>query len=169
MEAQASRWLNRNIFTFGLTSLLGDICHEMATAVLPQFMQVIGALSDRCSRTGCLAVGYGVAVVTFLGLAFATPSISWLLVCFGLAGVFIAWEETVEGAAVRDYVPEAQAGTAFGMLGVVNGIGDFVSSLAVGLLWSGLDASWGFVYAAVVGLVGTVSMARVRPSGAPET
>jgi len=127
----------------------------------------LGALSDKYSRTGCLAVGYGVAVVTFLGFAFAMPSISWLIVCFGLAGVFIAWEETVEGAAVRDYVAGAQAGTAFGMLGVVNGIGDFVSSLAVGMLWSGLDAPWGFAYAAVVGLIGTISMAAIRPSGPP--
>jgi hypothetical protein len=26
-------WLNRNVFAFGLTSMLGDVCHEMATAV----------------------------------------------------------------------------------------------------------------------------------------
>ncbi|OHB57685.1 MAG: hypothetical protein A2Y12_16580 [Planctomycetes bacterium GWF2_42_9] len=36
-------WLNRNVFAFGLTSLLCDFCHEMATAILPQFMQSIGA------------------------------------------------------------------------------------------------------------------------------
>jgi MFS family permease len=36
-------WLNRNVLAFGLTSMLGDICHEMATAVLPQFMRTIGA------------------------------------------------------------------------------------------------------------------------------
>ena len=39
----AGKWFNRNVFGFGLTSLLGDICHEMATAVLPQFMQAIGS------------------------------------------------------------------------------------------------------------------------------
>ncbi|NLH15863.1 MAG: MFS transporter [Phycisphaerae bacterium] len=37
------RWLNKNVFAFGLTSFLSDFCHEMATAVLPQFMQVIGS------------------------------------------------------------------------------------------------------------------------------
>jgi MFS family permease len=122
----------------------------------------IGALSDKYSRTGCLALGYGVAVVTFLGFAFAMPSISWFLVCFGLAGVFIAWEETVEGAAVRDYVAGEQAGTAFGILGVINGLGDFVSSLMVGFLWSGVGAFWGFIYAAGMGLIGTLFMAAVR-------
>jgi MFS family permease len=123
----------------------------------------IGALSDKYSRTGCLALGYGVAVVTFLGFAFAMPSISWLLVCFGLAGVFIAWEEAVEGAAVRDYVAGEQAGTAFGILGLVNGLGDFVSSLMVGFLWSGVEAVWGFIYAAGMGLIGAWCMAAVRP------
>ena len=37
------KWLNRNILGFGLTSFLSDFCHEMATAVLPQFIQAIGA------------------------------------------------------------------------------------------------------------------------------
>jgi len=31
------RWLNRNVFAFGLTSFLSDFCHEMATAALPRF------------------------------------------------------------------------------------------------------------------------------------
>lgn len=37
------RWLNRNVVVFGLTSFLSDFCHEMATSVLPQFMQAIGS------------------------------------------------------------------------------------------------------------------------------
>ncbi|KJS29397.1 MAG: hypothetical protein VR64_20665 [Desulfatitalea sp. BRH_c12] len=42
-DKKKEHWLNRNVVAFGLTSLLGDICHEMATAVLPQFMRAIGA------------------------------------------------------------------------------------------------------------------------------
>ena len=37
------RWLNRNVWGMGLTSLLCDAGHEMATAVLPGFLAVIGA------------------------------------------------------------------------------------------------------------------------------
>jgi len=51
-----------------------------------------------------LGIGYAVVVVTFLGFAFARPSIGWFMLFFGLAGVFIAWEDTIEGAAVRDYI-----------------------------------------------------------------
>ena len=36
-------WLNRNVIGMGITSFLSDACHEMATAVLPGFLAVIGA------------------------------------------------------------------------------------------------------------------------------
>ena len=127
----------------------------------------IGALSHKFPRTQYLAVGYGVAVVTFLGFALAIPSISWFLVFFSLAGVFIAWEDTIEGVAVRDYVGESLAGTAYGVLGTVNGIGDFISSLVVGLLWTTVGASWGFGYSIIVGLAGTILMASLRSHALP--
>jgi MFS family permease len=128
----------------------------------------IGAMSDRFARSRYLAVGYGIAVVTFLGFAFAVPSVWWFAVFFALAGVFIAWEDTVEGTAVRDYVDETLSGTAYGVLGVVNGIGDFVSSVVVGFLWSTAGARWGFAYATVAALIGALSMASVRwGSGRP--
>jgi len=123
----------------------------------------IGALSDRFSRTRYLAVGYGVAVMTFLGFAFAVPTVWWFVIFFSLAGVFIAWEDTMEGVAVRDYVKTEIAGTAYGVLGVVNGIGDFGSSLVVGLLWGTVGPMAGFVYAALVGLAGTMLMASLPP------
>jgi sugar phosphate permease len=84
---------------------------------------------------------------------------------FGLAGVFIAWEDTIEGAAVRDYIDESTAGTALGVLGVVNGIGDLVSSLVVGFLWTTFGAQWGFGYAVVVGAAGALWMGTVRAVG----
>jgi MFS family permease len=123
----------------------------------------IGALSDRFSRPRYLAAGYGVAVITFMGFAFVVGSIWWFIVFFSLAGIFIAWEDTVEGIAVRDYVEDSLAGTAYGILGVVNGIGDFASSIIVGLLWAEVGPSWGFTYAFIVGLLGIFLMARVSP------
>jgi MFS family permease len=127
----------------------------------------IGALSDRFSRTRYLAVGYGVAVVTFLGFAFVVPAVWWFVIFFSLAGVFIAWEDTMEGVAVLDYVKTEIAGTAYGVLGVVNGVGDFVSSLIVGLLWVAVSPMAGFICAAVVGLAGTVLMARTSSHNGP--
>lgn len=124
----------------------------------------IGAMSDRFRfhRTRYLAVGYGVAVATFTGFAIALPSVWWFVVCFVLAGVFIAWEDTMERVAVRDYVQESVSGTAYGVLGVVNGVGDFASSLIVGVLWTTFGAPWGFAYSIVVGAAGTVLMASTK-------
>ncbi len=122
----------------------------------------IGAWSDRFHRTRYLAVGYGVAVVTFIGFAIAVPSLWWLIACFFLAGIFIAWEDTCERAAVRAYVHEGIAGTAYGVLGTVNGVGDFLSSLVVGLLWTSIGAAWGFAYAIIVATAGTVLMACTK-------
>jgi len=127
----------------------------------------IGALSDRFSRTRYLAVGYSVAVVTFLGFAFVVPSVWWFAIFFSLAGVFIAWEDTMEGVAVRDYVASEIAGTAYGTLGVVNGIGDFASSIIVGVVWAAVSPTVGFCYAAVVGLAGTILMAGLGSRHAP--
>ena len=118
----------------------------------------IGAHSHRFSRNRYLAFGYGIAVVTFLGFAFVLPSFAWFVVLFILSGIFIAWEDTIEGVAVRDYVDNDIAGTAYGVLGVVNGIGDFASSIIVGLLWTSIGATWGFIYATIVGLAGTIFM-----------
>jgi MFS family permease len=121
----------------------------------------IGALSDRFHRTRFLAIGYGVAAVTFIGFALTISSLGWFVLLFCLAGVFIAWEDTVEGVIVRDYVTTEIAGTAYGMLGVANGIGDFASSMIVGLLWTLVSPSLGFGYAAVVAFVGMILMAGV--------
>jgi len=129
----------------------------------------IGALSDRFSRTRYLAVGYGVAVVTFLGFAFALPSVWWLAIFFGLAGVFIAWEDTIEGVAVRDYVSAEVAGTAYGARGVVNGVGDLASSNVVGLLWTAIGPTLAFLYSAVVGLAGAILMARTASHSSEST
>jgi len=145
---------------------MGALLYLLRNVVYTAASYPIGALSDRFSRTRYLAAGYGVAVVTFLGFLFAGSSLLWLSGCFMLAGVFIAWEDTVEGVAVRDYVKTEVAGTAYGVLGVVNGIGDFVSSFVVGLLWTSVGPLWAFSYAVVVAAAGTLLMASItaRPN-----
>lgn len=40
---RSRKWLNRNVAGMGLTSLLSDLGHESATAVLPAFLSTIGA------------------------------------------------------------------------------------------------------------------------------
>ena len=150
--------------TMGLidASRLAALFYLFRNVVYAAASYPIGAFSDRFTRSRYLAIGYAVAVITFLGFAFAIPSVWWFVFFFGLSGIFIAWEDTIEAVAVRDYVDDSISGTAYGVLGVVNGIGDFVSSLVVGALWTAVGPALGFGYAVVVGLCGTVLMAFIR-------
>jgi len=126
----------------------------------------VGAMSDRFGRRGLLIIGYllGAAVMIGFALAFVanTNSILWLGVLFALAGVYIAVEDSLEGVLTADLVPdESNRGTAYGVMGTVNGVGDFLSSAVVGMLWS-LSPEAGFAYAAVAMLLGAVLLHRVR-------
>jgi MFS family permease len=126
----------------------------------------VGALSDRFGRRGILLFGYALGALVMIGFIIAflthTSSIVWLGVLFALAGVFIAIEDSLEGAMTADLVAdESNRGTAYGVMGTVNGVGDFLSSAVVGLLWS-FSPEIGFGYAAVAMLLGAVLLVRVR-------
>jgi MFS family permease len=126
----------------------------------------VGTLSDRFSRRGLLVFGYILGAVVMAGFIVAfltnTGSILWLGILFSLAGVYIAVEDALEGVLTADLVPEESIrGTAYGVMGTVNGVGDFLSSAVVGLLWSA-SPLWGFTYAAVAMLFGSLLLYRVR-------
>jgi len=120
----------------------------------------IGALSDRMNRIVLLVLGYFLAVLTIGGflLAFALnlTSIPYLFLLFGLAGVYIAAEDTLENTITADFIPSENRGIGMGVLGTVNGIGDFIASTAVGLLWTAVSPVAGFAFAAVFMLSGAV-------------
>jgi len=50
-------------------------------------------------------------------------------------------------------------GRGFGLLGLVDGIGDLVSSVVVGILFTVTDPAWGFLYAAALATIGAVVLA----------
>jgi hypothetical protein len=61
-----------------------------------------------------------------------------------------------------DLVPDLSVrGTAYGVLGVVNGVGDFAASMIVGWLWF-VAPELGFVYAAIVMLLGAGALWKVK-------
>jgi mannose/fructose/N-acetylgalactosamine-specific phosphotransferase system component IID len=81
---------------------------------------------------------------------------------FVLGGIQVAIEETLEDSFCAELVDSAQHGMAFGVLATVNGIGDFLSSAVVGLLWSAVGQSIAFTYSAVMFLLGAVLVMRVE-------
>jgi MFS family permease len=115
-----------------------------------------GALADRLSKRGILAVGYLFGVAAFAGFIFEPPTISMLALLFGLAGIHDAIQQSVEKSLAAELLPGTIRGSGFGVLAAVNGIGDLISSVVVGVLWSSVSANAGFVYAGFFALLGAL-------------
>jgi MFS family permease len=124
---------------------------------------VSGWLSDRVPhRRAVLAAGYGLAVVTALLLCTGTHSL-WLLGgIFVLAGLYIGTEEALEDSVAAEIVPREQHGMAFGTLAAVNAVGDFLSSLLVGALWSAFGVGAAFGASAVLFAAGAILIVRLK-------
>lgn len=123
----------------------------------------VGVLADRLGHRRTLAVGYALGVLTaaLVGAAFAlgAGSLLILVLVFALAGVYVAVQDALEASMTADYVPLELRGIGFGVLGTVNGVGDLVSSTAVGALWTMISPAAGFGFAAVLMAAGTAAMA----------
>jgi MFS family permease len=126
----------------------------------------VGALSDRLGRRGLLAVGYMVGALTaamlIAAFAWRLESIPYLAGVFAVGGFYMAFEEALEGTLTADLVEPEIRGTAYGMLGAVNGIGDLGASLIVGGLWTLVSPAAAFAYAALAMIAGTVLVFRLR-------
>jgi MFS family permease len=94
------------------------------------------------------------------------PMTVWTLaVIFILGGMYVAMEETLEDSFCAELVSEEHHGMAFGTLATVNGIGDFASSLLVGLLWTTFGTAVAFGYSAVLFVVGGAMVLRAAGLG----
>ena len=130
-------------------------CPDVCPTALFEMSEVMTKLGPDGDRVGVLFVT-------------ETRSVWWLGVLFALAGVYVAVQEALEPAITADLVPDrAIRGTAMGVLGAVNGVGDFVASVGVGALFA-LGPQIGFGVAAGVMLAGMLMLAWRRPgSGEP--
>ncbi len=126
----------------------------------------VGALSDRLGRRGLLALGYLAGSLTALGFVAAfiwhLATIPYLLFLFALGGFYVAFEEALEGSITADLLEPEVRGTAYGVLGAVNGIGDVVASILVGFLWTAISPALAFGYSAVAMLAGGILVYRLR-------
>ncbi len=108
-------------------------------------------------------MGYGLsaAVPLLLMAAFhrGRATLPYMALVLGLAGLVNGLQDTLEGATTAELAPPEQRGLAFGLLGGVNGMGDLVSSLVVGALWT-LHPLWGFGYAALLMAAGSAALLR---------
>jgi MFS family permease len=122
-----------------------------------------GHVVDR--RGPRLVFGAGALLFGLAYLGFALHVQEWpvLLVFFALAGAGLGLTDTAESALVARLLPDELRGSGFGLLGGVQSLGDFVSSAAVGLVWTLVSPGAAFVVAAVWMALSVVTTAIVTP------
>ncbi len=123
-----------------------------------------GALSDRLPRTAVLAGGYALLIVVAAGAAWPVASLVFFAALFALSGVLAGVQDVVEGASIAALVPVHRRGSAYGALAAINGVGDFCSSVVIGVLWTWWSAAGAFGVAAAFAVAGSVVMATVPRS-----
>ena len=128
------------------------------------FAVVAGWLADRFAKNVVLASGYALAAVMALVIIFLPLTIWTLGAIFILGGVYVAMEETLEDSFCAELVGEEHHGMAFGTLATVNGVGDFLSSIIVGTLWTAFGTSAAFGYSAVLFAAGSFLVLRLTPA-----
>lgn len=126
----------------------------------------IGILADRYGQQRALAIGYvlGVltAILTALAFAISVDSLAPLAGIFFVAGLYVAVQEAIESTVTAEMVNQETLATSYGALGTVNGAAKFVSSAAVGVLWTVVSPVFSFGVAAVLMAAGTLTLLRVR-------
>ncbi len=123
----------------------------------------MGTLSDYVDRKKLLAIfGFGVFGITSLGFMAQITSLWYWLIFFGCAGLSAGTVKALEKAHAAYILPEDVRGTGMGLLQSVDGVGDLVSSIIVGGLWSVVSPAAGLIYATVLSFVAMVLLMRLR-------
>jgi MFS family permease len=129
-----------------------------------------GALADRTNKPALLAAGYalgGCAALWAAALfAYRVEGMAPIGGMFALAGIYVGIQDALEGAIPADMVAAQERGTAYGVMGAVNGFGDLFASAMVGTLWTLVSPTAAFSAAAALMLAGA-AVVYLRTSAAP--
>ncbi|HEY6345023.1 MAG TPA: MFS transporter [Bryobacteraceae bacterium] len=120
----------------------------------------VGNLVGRTDTMKLLVTGYLLGAFTAAQLAslmfVRQAGVVPLAMIFALAGFYLAIQDTLEGVIPVDMTPAHSRGTAYGLLGAVNGVGDLGASALVGSLWSAVSATIAFDCAGALMLAGAL-------------
>jgi MFS family permease len=143
---------------------LAAALYVLHNVVYASFSMITGSLADRFDKKRLLAAGYLLGALMALAVVVLPLNLWTLAAVFAVGGVYLAMEETLEDSFCAELVGPAQHGVAFGTLATVNGIGDFASSIILGLLWTNFGTAPAFGYSAILFVCGSLMVLRIaRP------
>ena len=125
------------------------------------FSFIAGWLADRMPKNLLLAMGYGLAGAMALAIIFLPAGVWTFILIFVSGGIYVAIEETLEDSLCAGLVEPSHHGMAFGLLATVNGVGDLISSVVVGVLWTAAGTTIAFAYSAALFFLGAFLVARL--------
>ena len=119
-----------------------------------------GRLSDRIGRKRVIVAGWGVYALTYLGFALASPTwhVIYVVLLFGLYGVYYGAAEGVTRAFVADIVPREKRGTAYGLYHGAIGLSLLLASVTAGVLWEAIDPAATFFFGAAMAAVAMLGL-----------
>ena len=124
---------------------------------------LVGRLSDAIGRKIPLAFfGFFLFGIMSMGLIYPLVNLWFFVLLFALSGVSAASYTALEKAYAADLLPAQLRGTGYGVLQTIDGVGDFISSFAVGFLWSVVSPAASFTYAALLGFLAAALLYFIR-------
>jgi MFS family permease len=123
-----------------------------------------GLLADHFPKQRVLAIGYSVAVIPAIALMLPGVSFAKFAVVFGFSGLYMGVWETLEQTTAATILPRSQRGKGFGVLATVNGMGGFIASASVGVLWM-FSPIWAMTLVIITSVGGAAVIATTKPVG----
>ena len=149
-------------FGFGRAAAISVALYTLHNLIDAATSYPVGALGDRIGKRQLLALGYATGVISYVGFILEPPTILVLVILFGLAGVHDAFQQSIEKSLAAELLSSGVRGSGFGVLAATNGVGDLVSSVTVGALWSAVSPAAGFAYAALFAAIGALLISKWR-------
>lgn len=119
-----------------------------------------GWAADRTNKRMLLVAGYLAAAAAAGCMMAGIQSYLGLALMFVLGGAGVGLYEAVEDAVAAELLPCEARGRGFGTLAIVTGLGDMISSAAVGWLWAMAGPVAAFGVAVVLMAAGAALMLR---------
>ncbi len=122
----------------------------------------IGVLADRYSKKNILTIGYVLFALLCFGFIFADSHLWLLILLFAINGIYTAIIESSQPALASTLIADDQHGAGYGVMSSVDGVGDFLSSITVGLLWTYLSPAVGFMFGGILAVLSAIILFLIR-------